>query len=84
MEGLVRPLLKRLISREEKVLRLAEEHFSLSDVLGIWRRTIGTGLIGGKSVGMLLARAILEQVDKRWSQLLEVHDSFYIGSDVIL
>jgi hypothetical protein len=43
---------------------------------------IGTGLIGGKSVGMLLARAILEKTDKRYRDLLEPHDSFFIGSDV--
>jgi pyruvate, water dikinase len=43
---------------------------------------IGTGLIGGKSVGMLLARAILCRSDPRWQSLLEAHDSFYIGSDV--
>ena len=43
---------------------------------------IGTGLIGGKSVGMLLARAILKKTDPRWNELLEAHDSFFIGSDV--
>ena len=31
---------------------------------------------------MLLARAILRRSDPKWSELLEVHDSFYIGSDV--
>jgi len=46
------------------------------------RRMIGTGLIGGKSVGMLLSRAILETDDSRWSDILEPHDSFFIGADV--
>ena len=41
-----------------------------------------TGLIGGKSVGMLLARAILKQSSSRWPPLLEAHDSFYVGADV--
>jgi hypothetical protein len=31
---------------------------------------------------MLLARRILEKSDKAFSQILEAHDSFYIGSDV--
>jgi hypothetical protein len=31
---------------------------------------------------MLLARAILTHSNPRWSELLEIHDSFYIGSDV--
>ena len=43
---------------------------------------IGSGLIGGKSVGMLLARAILRNSDRRWNDLLEAHDSFFIGSNV--
>ncbi|MFP4237249.1 MAG: PEP/pyruvate-binding domain-containing protein, partial [Desulfonatronovibrio sp.] len=46
-------------------------------------RMIGTGLIGGKSSGFLLARAILKKHDPRiWEDRLEPHDSFYIGSDV--
>jgi pyruvate,water dikinase len=75
-------LLRLVVSRDERVLRLAETHLTLGDVLGIWKRMIGTGLIGGKAVGMLLARAILAKADPQWSELLEAHDSFYIGSDV--
>ncbi|HSW45085.1 MAG TPA: PEP/pyruvate-binding domain-containing protein, partial [Phycisphaerae bacterium] len=78
----VRRLLRMMFSREDRLLDLAQEYFSLSDVLRIWRRMIGTGLIGGKSAGMLLARAILKRANPRWEQLLEEHDSFYIGSDV--
>ncbi len=75
-------LLRMLISRDERMLNLIEKHFNLNDILGIWHRTIGTGLIGGKSVGMLLARSILGHANKKWAQRLEVHDSFYVGSDV--
>ena len=75
-------LLRMTISREEPILRLAEKHFALDDILRIRKRLIGTGLIGGKSVGMLLARAILRQEDPRWDDRLEPHDSFFIGSDV--
>ncbi|HUW84856.1 MAG TPA: PEP/pyruvate-binding domain-containing protein [Phycisphaerae bacterium] len=77
-----RRLLRMAVSRDERILRMASEYFTLDDILAIWRRIIGSGLIGGKSVGMLLARAILNQVDRRWAELLETHDSFYIGSDV--
>ncbi|MBR9982319.1 MAG: PEP/pyruvate-binding domain-containing protein, partial [Desulfatitalea sp.] len=39
--------------------------------------------IGGKSLGMLLARQILlRDTEYRWAEVLEPHDSFYIGSDV--
>jgi len=75
-------LLRMEISRNERVLRLAEKYFTMTDLLNIRRRMIGTGLIGGKSVGMLLARAILQKTDKRPARFLEPHDSFYIGSDV--
>lgn len=75
-------LLRMAISRDERVLRLVEQYFSLSDVLNIRKRMMGTGLIGGKSVGMLLARTILKKIDTRWVELLEKHDSFFIGADV--
>jgi len=79
---LLSELLRMAVSRDPRVARLAERYLTLSDVLEIWKRMIGTGLIGGKSVGMLLARAILRKSDPRWNDLLEAHDSFFIGSDV--
>ncbi|RJP30431.1 MAG: pyruvate, phosphate dikinase [Candidatus Omnitrophota bacterium] len=75
-------LLRMAISRDECVLRLAKQYLSLAGIIEIRKRMNGTGFIGGKSVGMILARAILKKIDPRWNQLLEVHDSFYIGSDV--
>ncbi len=81
-QDLCRRLLKMLVTREERVLALAEGNLNLEDILAIWRRLVGTGLIGGKAVGMLLARGILRKADPRWNDVLETHDSFYIGSDV--
>ena len=43
---------------------------------------LGTGLIGGKALGMLIARAILQGSGQPFGDVLEPHDSFYIGSDV--
>jgi len=77
-----RELLHMLISHEEPLLRLAERYFTLKDVIQVRRRMIGTGLIGGKAVGMLLARAILQKSDPRWATIMEPHDSFYVGADV--
>jgi hypothetical protein len=73
-------LIGLMISRESRIMELAERYFSLSDILGIASREIGTGFIGGKSVGMLLGRKILETgiSHERW----EPHDSFYLGSDI--
>jgi hypothetical protein len=75
-------LLRMAVSRDDRVLGLLKQYLTLEDVLQIGKRMVGTGLIGGKSVGMLLARAILERSDRRWHGLLEPHDSFYVGSDV--
>ena len=75
-------LLGLIISREHRILELAREHLTLADIMAIWKRMIGTGFIGGKSVGMLLARAILRRNGARWGSLLEDHDSFFVGSDV--
>jgi hypothetical protein len=75
-------VLRMAISRDERVLQLAEKYLDLSDMVAIGKRLLGTGLIGGKSVGVLLARAILKRTDPRWETLLEAHDSFFIPSDV--
>lgn len=76
-------LLNTAITRDPKMLNLLQEYMSVEDVMEIADRILGTGLIGGKTVGMLLARAILKKIDPdHWTHLLEIHDSFYIGSDV--
>ena len=75
-------LLRMAITRDDRMLSLAEKYFTLEDILDIERRIIGTGLIGGKSVGMLLARAIIRRDHTELAQRLEPHDSFYVGSDV--
>ncbi len=75
-------LLRMMIARDPRILFLAEQYFSIGDLLTIGMRLIGTGLIGGKSVGLLLAHAILKRTDSSWHARLEPHDSFFIGSDV--
>jgi len=75
-------LLSMVVTRDKGIRGLARRYLALEDVLDVRRRMIGTGLVGGKTVGMLLARAILKQKDPRFAQLLEAHDSFFIGSDV--
>ncbi|MFW5870812.1 MAG: PEP/pyruvate-binding domain-containing protein, partial [Candidatus Sumerlaeota bacterium] len=75
-------LIDMAVSREERIQGLCREHFDLADLISVGNRIIGSGLIGGKSVGMLLARAILSKKIPRWNELLEKHDSFFVGSDV--
>ncbi len=72
-----------MIGREERILSLAKKHFTLDDLLEIKARMIGTGFIGGKAVGMLLANKIVStDPDFAKTGQLERHDSFYVGSDV--
>jgi hypothetical protein len=82
-QKMVETLSRVLIGREERMLSLVKEYFTLEDLVEIKNRLIGTGFIGGKSVGMLLARNILcKDLTIDWSEHLELHDSFYIGSDI--
>ncbi len=75
-------LLPMVITRDETIGGLARQYLTLDDILDVRRRMIGSGLIGGKAVGMLLARAILRKQDAGLYQQLEPHDSFFVGSDV--
>ncbi len=64
-------------------MRLANDHFTLEDFLNLKDSLIETGYISGKAVGMLLTRQILmNRSSSGWHNLLEPHDSFYIGSGV--
>jgi len=72
-----------MIGREKRILELARQTLTLQDLLAIKERVVGTGYIGGKAAGMLIARKILlrdSSID--WPAWLEPHDSFFIGSDV--
>jgi pyruvate,water dikinase len=75
-----------LIGQHPVFNRLAEKYFTLADLFAMRNRLIGSGRIGGKAAGMLLARRILfaeqEKAGMDFSGRLEDHDSFYIGSDV--
>jgi pyruvate,water dikinase len=82
-EAVKKQLMYMLIGSDSRMFQLCDRYFTLKDILDIASREIGTGFIGGKSVGMLLARKILEaEGGDRFTSFLEPHDSFFIGSDV--
>lgn len=82
-EEMKRLLLRMLIGNETRMAELCFRFLALDDILEIASREVGTGFIGGKSVGMLVARKILDKEGgERFSPFTEQHDSFYIGSDV--
>jgi len=79
----IEQLCRVMIGHEKRILSLAQKNFSLKDLLNIKNRLIGTGFIGGKAVGMLLANNIVsKELSIEWEQHSEPHDSFYVGSDV--
>lgn len=73
-----------LIGRHPVFSVLADRYLNIDSLLAIRKRLIGSGRIGGKAVGMLLAREILKDTRDGLSDpsVLEEHDSYYLGSDV--
>jgi pyruvate,water dikinase len=82
VDALVRRLLLMIIGKKGRLYDLACRYLDLSDIVKIRHRMVGTGPIGGKSLGLLLARAILTKTDPKWASHLEPHDSFFIAADV--
>ena len=82
--SLKQELIRMMIGDHPSFNRLAGQHFTIDDLVAIRNRLIGSGRIGGKAAGMLLSRRILLSCQDTFdfSQVLETHDSFYIGSDV--
>lgn len=77
-------LVSLLVGRHSKMYDMCIQYFKLEDLLQIASREIGSGYIGGKSVGMLLARRILTRGENKayFRPYMESHDSYYLGSDV--
>ena len=71
-----------LMSRNSRICKLIQQYFTGEDFFAVRSRTIGSGLIGGKACGMLIARKIIETDAPDAAVFMEPHDSFYIGSDV--
>lgn len=71
-----------MMSRDSKLRVLIKENFEPEDYFRIRSRMVGTGMIGGKACGMLLARKLIQNKRPDLYKKIEPHDSFYIGSDV--
>jgi hypothetical protein len=82
--ALKQELARMMIGTHPEFSRLVDAHGTLNDLFAIRERLIGSGRIGGKAAGMLLARRILVSVagETDFAEVLDPHDSFYIGSDV--
>lgn len=75
-------IIESTMTRDKKMSMLLRQYFEPGDYFSLRDRMIGSGAIGGKACGMLLARKIVEKTMPDYQMHVEQHDSFYIGSDV--
>lgn len=75
-------LIRTMISDQLPYINIAKRWFTIQDLSEIRKRKIGTGRIGGKAAGMLLAHRILEnELDDDLKPLLSKPEYFFIGSN---
>jgi hypothetical protein len=75
--------LARLVLPDDPAMaELVHAYLGLDDLVAVRDRMIGIGTIGGKALGMLLARAVLRRDAPELDPRLEAHDSFYVGTVV--
>ena len=76
-------LIRTLISDQLAYVNIAKDWFTIRDLREIYQHKIGSGKIGGKSAGMLLARRILENVaSPELKAHLSIPESYFLGADV--
>lgn len=76
-------LIRTLISDQLAYVNIAKDWLTIRDLRDIYQHKIGSGKIGGKSAGMLLARRILENVaSPELKACLSIPESYFLGADV--
>jgi len=84
LNELIVVLIRRMISDQLAYVNIAKKWFKVADLYEIQRRKIGTGKIGGKAAGMLLATRILSEVaDEDIRQNIRIPESYFVGADVM-
>jgi len=79
----VRKLCRIMMGQDKRIIDLATKYFSLNELKLIRKRTIGSGFIGGKAVGMLVARKIIQHHHpEMYKEYSEPDDSYFLGADV--
>ncbi|MCQ2508847.1 MAG: PEP/pyruvate-binding domain-containing protein [Lachnospiraceae bacterium] len=71
-----------MMTRDPKMREMVKKHFEPEDYFQVRSHMVGSGMIGGKACGMLLARAIVRNNSPEIADVLEPHDSFFMGSDM--
>lgn len=77
-----RRVCRMMMTSDPRAAALFDAFFTRRDYLTVKSRLIGTGRIGGKACGMLLARCIIARELPELAGRTEPHDSFFIGDHV--
>lgn len=75
-------ILESTMTKDQRLQEMLRKYYKPKDYFTVRDRMIGSGAIGGKACGMLLARKIAHTTLPEYREYSEPHDSFYIGSDV--
>lgn len=75
-------LLKSLISDQLAFINIARQWFTTEDFHYVINHRIGSGKIGGKAAGMLLAYKILQNLLPEFAERIVLPRSYFIGADV--
>lgn len=81
-EKTLQKLCRSMMTHDHLMSSMIQKEFTPEDFFFIKERMIGTGTIGGKACGMLLARKMVENYLPQYAGLIEPQDSFYIATDV--
>ena len=77
-------LIRNMISDQLAYIKIAKQWFTLADLLDIRERKIGSGKVGGKAAGMLLAKSILSAVgDEDIKAHINIPESYFLAADVL-
>ena len=75
-------LLKSTISDQLSFIHIARQWFTTADFNYVLEHRIGTGKIGGKAAGMLLAYKILQSTAPELSKQIVLPRSYFVGANV--
>ena len=73
---------RMLMTKDNNMAEKIKKYFSPQDYFSVYNRVVGSGMIGGKACGMLLARKIIERTRPDIYTYFEHDDSFFICSDL--
>lgn len=82
LQELLVVLLKMIVSDQLAFVHIAKRWFTTADFKYVLEHRIGTGKIGGKAAGMLLAYKILQNTAPEILEQIVLPRSYFVGADV--